>query len=381
MKVSLLDLKRQYQSIKTELDSAVLGVLAHTQFILGPEVKQFEEKAAAFCGAKHAIGVASGTDALLLALRACGVSPGDEVITSTFSFFASAGVISRLGATPVFSDIDPKTYNVTAAEIAKKITSKTKAIMPVHLYGQMADMDPIMELANAKTIPVVEDAAQAIGATYKGKKAGTLGRFGCFSFFPSKNLGGLGDGGMVTCHSDEDAEMIRKLRVHGSKPKYYHSLIGYNSRLDTLQAAALSVKLNHLESWTEGRRKKAARYTQLLAGLPVETPFEPEYNYHIYHQYTLAVPKRDELRKFLSLREIGTEIYYPMPLHQQECYATLGYKKGSLPVAEKRALEVLSLPIFPELTDAEQDFVAASIREFYRDGSPPSTFSGQVRSP
>ncbi len=367
MKVPLLDLKRQYQTIKTELDSAVLGVLAHTQFILGPEVKQFEEKTAAFCSAKHAIGVASGTDALLLALRACGVGSGDEVITSTFSFFASAGVISRLGATPVFADIDPKTYNVVVAEIAKKISSKTKAIMPVHLYGQMADMDPILELANSKKIPVVEDAAQAIGAKYKGKKAGMLGRFGCFSFFPSKNLGGLGDGGMVTCQSDEDAEMIRKLRVHGSKPKYYHSLIGYNSRLDTLQAAALSIKLNHLESWTEGRRKKAARYTQLLAGLPVETPFEPEYNYHIYHQYTLAVPKRDELRKFLSLREIGTEIYYPMPLHQQECYATLGYKKGSLPAAEKRAAEVLSLPIFPELTEAEQDFVAASIREFYRE--------------
>lgn len=367
MKVPLLDLKRQYQTIKLELDSAIMNVLAHTQFILGPEVKQFEEKAAAFCGVKHAIGVASGTDALLLALRACGVGPGDEVITSTFSFFSSAGVISRLGATPVFADIDPKTYNVTAELIAKKITSKTKAIMPVHLYGQMADMDRIMELADSKGLPVIEDAAQAIGAKYKGKVAGTLGRFGCFSFFPSKNLGGLGDGGMVICSSDDDAEMIRKLRVHGSKPKYYHGIVGYNSRLDTLQAAALSVKLNHLESWTEGRRKKAARYNQLLAGVPVETPFEPEYNYHIYHQYTLAVPTRDELRKFLTEREIGTEIYYPLPLHRQECYLPLGYQNGSMPVAEKRALEVLSLPIFPELTDTEQDFTAASIREFYRD--------------
>lgn len=367
MKVPLLDLKRQYQAIKPELDAAIMNVLAHTQFILGPEVKQFEDKAAAFCGARHAIGVASGTDALLLALRAVGVGPGDEVVTSTFSFFASAGVISRLGAVPVFADVDPKTYNVAAEQIAKKLTSKTKAIMPVHIYGQMADMDPIMELANSKKLPVIEDAAQAIGARYKGEKAGTIGRFGCFSFFPSKNLGGLGDGGMVTCQSDEDAEMIRKLRVHGSKPKYFHSVVGYNSRLDTLQAAALSVKLNHLESWTEERRKKAARYNQLLAGLPVEPPFEPDYNFHIYHQYTIAAPKRDELRKFLTEREIGTEIYYPLPLHQQECYASLGYKRGSMPVAEKKAVEVLSLPIFPELTGGEQDFVAASIREFYRD--------------
>ena len=367
MKVPLLDLKRQYQTIKPELDEAILNVLGHAQFILGPEVKQFEEKAAAFCGVKHAIGVASGTDALLLALRACGVGPGDEVITSTFSFFASAGVISRLGAVPVFADIDPKTYNVTAEQIAKKVTSKTKAIMPVHLYGQMADMDPIMELTNSKKLPVIEDAAQAIGAQYKGKKAGTIGRFGCFSFFPSKNLGGLGDGGMVTCSSGEDAEMVRKLRVHGSKPKYFHGIVGYNSRLDTLQAAALAVKLKHLASWTEGRRKKAARYNQLLTGVPVEVPLEPGYNYHIYHQYTLAVPKRDELRKFLTELEVGTEIYYPLPLHQQECYLSLGYKKGSLPAAEKRAGEVLSLPIFPELTDVEQDFVAASIKEFYRD--------------
>ncbi|MCI0331295.1 MAG: DegT/DnrJ/EryC1/StrS family aminotransferase [candidate division Zixibacteria bacterium] len=367
MKVPLLDLKRQYQTIKPELDAAILNVMAHTQFILGPEVKQFEEKAAAFCGTKHAIGVASGTDALLLALRVCGVGPGDEVITSTFSFFASAGVVSRLGAVPVFADVAPKTFNVTAEQIAKKVTSKTKAIMPVHLYGQTADMDPIMELANSKRIPVVEDAAQAIGAKYKGRKAGTIGRFGCFSFFPSKNLGGLGDGGMVTCNSDGDAELVRKLRVHGSKPKYYHSLVGYNSRLDTLQAAALSVKLKYLESWTEGRRKKASRYNQLLAGLPVEIPFEPEYNHHIYHQYTIAAPKRDDLRKFLTEREIGTEIYYPLPLHEQECYASLGYKKGSLPVAEKRAGEVLSLPVFPELAEGEQDFVAASIREFYRD--------------
>ncbi len=370
MKVPLLDLKRQYQSVKPELDSAIMNVLAHTQFILGPDVKQFEEEAAAFCGIKHAIGVASGTDALLLALRACGVGPGDEVITSTFSFFASAGVISRLGATPVFADIDPKTYNVTADQIAKKVTSKTKAIMPVHIYGQMVDMDPLMELANSKKIPVVEDAAQAIGAKYKGKKAGTLGRFGCFSFFPSKNLGGLGDGGMVTCQSDEDAELVRKLRVHGSKPKYYHSLVGYNSRLDSLQAAALSVKLKYLESWTGGRRKRAARYNQLLAGLPFETPFEREHNFHIYHQYTVAVPKRNELRKFLTEREVGTEIYYPLPLHLQECYASLGYKEGSFPVAEKRAVEVLSLPIFPELTDEEQNFVAGSVREFYRDGLP-----------
>ena len=370
MKVPFLDLKRQYASIQKDVDGAISRVLSHTQFVLGPEVKSFEENLARYCGTKFAVGCASGTDALLLSLRACGVEPGDEVITSTFSFFATAGAISRLGAIPVFVDILPKSYNIDTSQIEKKITPQTKVIMPVHLYGQCADMDEILSLAKRHNLRVVEDAAQAIGASYQGKKAGGLGELGCFSFFPSKNLGGLGDGGMVTCPSDEDAELVRKLRVHGSKPKYYHSLVGYNSRLDSLQAAALSVKLKYLESWTGGRRKRAARYNQLLAGLPFETPFEPEHNFHIYHQYTVAVPKRNELRKFLTEREVGTEIYYPLPLHLQECYASLGYKKGSFPVAEKSSVEVLSLPIFPELTDEEQNFVAASVREFYRDGLP-----------
>ncbi|OGC90379.1 MAG: transcriptional regulator [candidate division Zixibacteria bacterium RBG_16_53_22] len=366
MKVPLLDLKRQYRTIKPEIDQAIQKVLDNTMFIMGPEVKELEEKVAQYCGAKHGIGVASGTDALLLSLRALGVGPGDEVVTTTFSFFATAGVISRLGAKPVFVDIEPKTFNIDSRRLNDAITPKTKAIMPVHLYGQMADMDEIMEIAGKRGVPVVEDAAQAIGAEYKGKRAGQFGATGCFSFFPSKNLGAYGDGGFITTSDDNLAGLLRKLRVHGAQPKYFHSIIGYNSRLDTLQAAILIVKLKYLPEWHEARRLKADNYTRLLSGInQVTTPFVHPHNYHIYHQYTILAENRDGLKEHLKSREIGFDTYYPLPLHMQECYKELNYKPGSLPVSEKLARLAISLPVFPELTDQEQEYVAGAIREFY----------------
>jgi dTDP-4-amino-4,6-dideoxygalactose transaminase len=364
MKVPFLDLKRQYDAIKKEIDEAVFSVLSNTRFILGPEVKNLEDEVAAYCGTEFAIGVASGTDALLLSLRACGVKPGDEVITSSFSFFASAGVISRLGAVPVFVDINAETYNIDPDQIEGKISQKTKAIMPVHLFGQCADMDPTMDVAKRHNLKVVEDAAQAIGAEYKEKKAGAIGDFGCFSFFPSKNLGGAGDGGMVVTNDPEMSEMVRILRVHGSKPKYYHSIVGYNSRLDTIQAAILGVKLKYLDDWSKTRRKHAEIYNSAFKDLDIIIPKEESFNYHIYNQYTIAVKKRDELRKHLKEKEIGHDSYYPVPLHLQECYGFLGYKKGDLPVSENKAEEVVSIPIYPELTKEEQEYVISTITEF-----------------
>ena len=363
MNVPFLDLKRQYASIKEELDQAVFSVLSHTKFILGPEVQGFEEKVAQYCGTKFAVGVASGTDALLLSLRACGVGPGDEVITTGFSFFATAGVISRLGAIPIFVDIDPDSYNIAPDEIEGKITSKTKAIMPVHLFGQCADMDPIMEVARKHKIKVVEDAAQAIGSEYKGKKAGNLGDLGCFSFFPSKNLGAAGDGGMVVTNDQEMADLVRILRVHGSKPKYYHSIVGYNSRLDALQAAILSVKLKYLDEWTKKRREHAEAYNTAFKDVDVVTPKEEEFNYHIYNQYTIALKERDRLREVLKEKGIGHDVYYPVPLHLQECYGSLGYKEGDLPVTEEKAGQVVSIPVYPELTEEEQNFVVETIKK------------------
>jgi len=362
MNVAFLDLKRQYASIKEELDQAVFDVLAHAKFIMGPEVKTFEEKVAEYCETKSAVGVASGTDALLLSLRACGVGPGDEVITTGFSFFATAGVITRLGATPVYVDIDPDTYNIDPGQIEKKITSKTKAIMPVHLYGQCADMDPIMEIAKRHNLKVVEDAAQAIGSKYKGKKAGSLGHFGCFSFFPSKNLGAAGDGGMVVTNDPEMADLLRMLRVHGAKPKYYHSIVGYNSRLDTIQAAILGVKLKYLDGWTQKRREHAQVYDDAFKDSSITTPKEENFNYHIYHQYTIAVKNRDKLREVLKENQIGHDVYYPVPLHLQECYKSLGYKEGDLPVIEAKSREVVSIPIYPELTADEQNYVIQTIK-------------------
>jgi dTDP-4-amino-4,6-dideoxygalactose transaminase len=366
MKVPLLDLKRQYASIKPEIGHAIQKVLDHGMFIMGPEVKELEQKLAEYCGVKHGIGVASGTDALLLSLRGLGIGPGDEVITTAFSFFATAGVISRLGARPVFVDIDRKTFNIDPAHLEDAITPHTRAIMPVHLYGQMADMDEILGIAGKHGLPVVEDAAQAIGARYKDKKAGQLGKTGCFSFFPSKNLGAYGDGGFIVTNDDKLADLLKKLRVHGAQPKYYHSVVGYNSRLDSIQAAVLLVKLNYLPEWHEARRQKADYYNLLLDTVgQVTTPFVHAHNYHIYHQYTILAENRDKLKEHLKAREIGFDTYYPLPLHLQECYRDLGYKEGNLRIAEELAWKAISLPVFPELTLEEQEYVADSIKEFY----------------
>lgn len=362
MAVPLLDLSRQYRSIKDKLDQAVLRVFEHNQFILGPEVTELEKQLAVFCDCKYAIGVASGTDALLLALRAAGVGPGDEVITSDFSFFASAGVISRLGAVPVFVDIEEDTYNIDPKAIEKVITSRTKAIMPVHLFGQSADMDPIMQIARKHNLVVVEDAAQAIGARYRNRRAGSIGHYGCFSFFPTKNLGGAGDGGLITLNDDDRADFVRILRFHGAKPKYYHRVIGYNSRLDTLQAAVLLVKLDYLPRWTEGRRKNAAAYDRAFKGTAIKTPVAKEYAYHIYNQYTIAVENREELMRVMKEKNVGHEIYYPVPFHMQDCFKELGYKPEEFPRTSQAAASVVSLPIFPELTPEEQEEVITVVK-------------------
>jgi dTDP-4-amino-4,6-dideoxygalactose transaminase len=356
MAVPLLDLTRQYAYLKPELDKAVLDVLAHSKFILGPEVAQFEKEIADLCKVKYAVGCASGTDALLLALHACGVGPGDEVITSDFSFFASAGVISRLGAKPVFVDIDPESYNMDANLLEAAITPRAKAIMPVHLFGQMADMDAIIEIARKHKLYVIEDAAQSIGSEYKGRPAGSIGDFGCFSFFPSKNLGAGGDGGIVVTNNSELYDLCHILREHGQKPKYYHRIIGYNSRLATIQAAMLLVKLPHLRKWSEKRIEHARRYDRELAGLKeLKTPsVEPYTTFHIYNQYTLSSPKRDVVIEGLSKAQIGNAIYYPVPFHKQECFRPLGYRPEQFPHSNKAGDEVFSIPVYPEMTDAEQ---------------------------
>jgi dTDP-4-amino-4,6-dideoxygalactose transaminase len=366
MRVPMLDLKRQYKQIKAEVDQAVLEVLDHSHYIMGPEVTRFEEEIAAYCGTKYAVGVASGTDALLIALRACGVKEGDEVITSSFSFFASAGVISRLGAKPVFIDIEPQTYNLNPDLIENAITKNTRVIMPVHIFGQCADMDPILEIARKHNLMVVEDAAQAIGAKYKGRMAGAMGDFGCFSFYPTKNLGAAGDGGMLISNYQDKQTFVQSLRNHGANPKYFHSYIGYNSRLDSLQAAILLIKLKYLDRWTEGRRENAAYYNQALALLPLAIPEEIEGNYHIYNQYTIATEKRDELMEHLKARGIDSMIYYPLPLHEQQCYKYLGYRPEDLPMAEKASKQVLSIPIFPDLSGDEKRFVRETISEFFK---------------
>ena len=370
MKVPLLDLKAQYATIRDEIEPAVREVFESQYFILGPQVREFEAAVASYCSAPHSVGCASGSDALLLALMALDIGPGDEVITTPYSFFATASCISRLGAKPVFCDIDPVTYNIDPEAIEPLITGKTKTILPVHLYGLVADMKRINAIAGKHGIPVVEDAAQAIGATSPEGKAGTLGDIGCFSFFPSKNLGGAGDGGMVVTGGDALAEIMRILRVHGSKPKYYHAVVGVNSRLDALQAAVLAVKLNHLDAWSEGRRSNARTYDRLFAekGLTgtVAIPVIPEGYGHIFNQYVIRVEKRDELREHLKKQDIGTEIYYPVPLHLQECFAYLGYSEGDMPVSEEAARSTLALPIYPELTDGMQEYVVDTIAAFYR---------------
>ena len=366
MQVPMLDLKRQYKSIKEATDKAVSAVLEHTLFIMGPDVVQFEKEIAEYCGSKYAVGVASGTDALLIALRGCGVQEGDEVITSTFSFFASAGVISRLGAKPVFVDIEEDSYNMNPQLLEKAITANTKVIMPVHIFGQCANMDAVLEVAGAHDLFVVEDAAQAIGATYKGRKAGSMGNFGGFSFFPSKNLGASGDGGMIVSDYLDKQTFMKSLRDHGANPKYYHSYIGYNSRLDTLQAAILSVKLKHLDDWTKTRRKNAEFYNDAFKALPIVTPTEHPDCYHIYNQYTIATERRDDLFAHLQEKQIGCAIYYPVPLHAQKCYEYLGNKAEDFPVAHKAANQVLSIPVYPELRDDEKEYVVDTITKFFK---------------
>jgi Predicted pyridoxal phosphate-dependent enzyme apparently involved in regulation of cell wall biogenesis len=368
MLTPLLDLKAQYATIRGELRQAMDRVCDSQHFILGPEVEGLEAEVSAFCGARHAIGVSSGTDALLVALMAIGVGPGDEVVTSTFSFFATAGVIARLGARPVFVDINERDFNLDAAGVDAKISASCKAIIPVHLFGACAEMGPIQAAAREHKIAVVEDAAQAIGSKdQSGRAAGTMGSLGCFSFFPSKNLGAFGDAGMVVTQDRDLAETVRVLRVHGGKPKYHHGLIGGNFRLDALQAAVLRVKLKYLTRWTEARRRNAARYRKYFmdAGLVEQIGVPEDSAGHIYHQFVIRCAKRDELKNHLENRGIGTEVYYPIPLHLQKCFADLGYKEGDFPQAEAASRESLALPIYPELTEAQQDFIVEEIRAFY----------------
>jgi dTDP-4-amino-4,6-dideoxygalactose transaminase len=364
MAIPLVDLKAQYATIKDEVNEAIKDVLESQIFILGPKVKELEDKIAQYSNAKYGIGVSSGSDALLLALMAIDIAQGDEVITTPFTFFATAGSISRLGGKPVFVDIDTKTYNIDPNLIESKITNKTKAIIPVHLYGQCADMDPILEIAKKHNLYVIEDAAQAIGAKYKDRMAGSMGHIGCLSFFPTKNLGGCGDGGMVLTNDPDIAEKINILRVHGSKPKYYHTLIGCNSRLDSLQASILLAKFKYLDKWNSERRRNADIYDSLFKGMDLVTPYGESFNYHIYNQYVIRVKSgRDKLRDALKDAGIATEIYYPVPLHLQKCFSDLGYKSGDFPKSEEAAEGTIALPIYPELTKAQQEQVVKAIRD------------------
>ena len=378
MNVPLLDLRAQYQTIKPEIDQAVAALFESQMFILGAAVQQCEGSIATYCRTPHAVGVSSGTDALLIALMCEEIGPGDEVITTPYTFFATVGAIARTGATPVFVDIDPVTYNLDPKLIEAAITPKTRAIIPVHLYGQAADMDPILAIAEKHNLLVIEDAAQAIGTEYKGRRAGSIGDYGSFSFFPSKNLGAAGDGGIVTTMDAQKAEKLFKCRNHGMHPKYYHHFVGGNFRLDALQAAVVSVKLNHLDQWSEKRQSNARRYDQLFAaagltGGPISLPQHPhqagaenpDQMRHIFNQYVIRAEKRDALRQHLHEQQIGCEIYYPVPLHLQDCFAHLGYAKGSMPHSEKAALETLALPIYPELSNEQAAHVVETIAAFY----------------
>ncbi|MBI5893921.1 MAG: DegT/DnrJ/EryC1/StrS family aminotransferase [Deltaproteobacteria bacterium] len=383
MKIPLLDIKAQMNPIRDEIISAVTDVIDSTQYIMGKKVKELEESIAQYCGAKNAVGVSSGTDALLIALMALDIGKDDIVITTPYSFFATAGVIARLGAKPVFVDIDPVSYNIDPLKLERwfkahppDILNKVKAIIPVHLYGQCADMKPIMEIANDYNIPVIEDAAQAIGAEYvlnsEIKRAGSMGLIGCFSFFPSKNLGGIGDGGMIVTSDNELAEKLKILRNHGAEPKYYHKIIGGNFRLDAIQAAVLLVKLKYLDNWHEARRKNADRYNEMFnnAKIPnLKTPIAiykgAAKHYHIYNQYVIKAPQRNDLRAFLDKNDIAAEVYYPVPFHLQECFSYLGYKKGDFPFSEGAADDTLALPVYPEITEDMQKYVVDKIKEFY----------------
>ena len=371
MSVPLLDLQRQYASIKEEIDSAVMRVVASQRFILGPEVEALEQDVHAFTGARHAIACASGTDALLLALKALPLEPGDEVIVPSFTFFATAGAVWNAGLKPVFADIDARSFNMTATQIRAALTPRTRAIMVVHLYGQMTPMAEVMELAREHGLPVIEDAAQSLGARQQVRgrdaHAGTLGDIGSYSFFPSKNLGGFGDGGMMVTSDDALAEKLFKLRVHGGRQMYHHEMVGTNSRLDSLQAAVLAAKLPHLDAWAEARRAHAAAYDAAFADLDaVLTPVTDEGNYHVFNQYTLRVRERDGLKQQLDAAGISNAIYYPVPLHLQQCFESLGYRAGQLPVTEAAVQEVISIPVYPELTAGERTRVIDTIRAYYK---------------
>jgi len=368
--VPLLDLRAQYATIREDLRAAVDRVMESQYFILGPEVEALETEVAGYSGSQFGIGVSSGTDAILLALMALEVAPGDEVITTPFTFFATAGCIHRLGAKPVFVDIEPAGFNLDPARIEAAVTRKTKAMIPVHLFGQCAEMAPILEVARQHKLAVIEDAAQAIGAEYRGRRAGSMGAVGCFSFFPSKNLGGFGDGGLVTTNDPALAERIRVLRNHGMQPKYYHKLVGGNFRLDALQAAVLRVKLRHLDGWSAARQRNAGRYRAMFerAGLAGKVTCPPELpeRRHIYNQFSIRSSRREAIKATLAGRKVGHEVYYPVPLHLQECFAGLGYRPGSLPESERAAAEVLALPIYPELSEAQQRYVVESVAAAFK---------------
>ena len=368
--VPLLDLSAQYAPLREQILATITRVCDSQRFIMGPEITSLESELATRIGVKHAVAVSSGTDALLLALMALDIGPGDEVVTTTYSFFATAGAISRVGATPVLVDIDPVTYNIDPEALAAAMTARTKAVLPVHLYGLCADMDRIVAVANRAGVPIIEDAAQAIGSLYKGSPAGGMSAFGCFSFFPSKNLGAFGDAGLVTTNDAALAKKAQLLRMHGMEPKYIHHLVGGNFRCDALQAAILRVKAPHLAAWTEARRLNARRYATLFrdAGLldRVVLPVEPQGSYHIYNQFVVRVPRRNELKAFLDARGIGNEIYYPVPFHRQACFASLGHPVEAFPVADAAAARVLALPVFPELTLEQQPRVVAVLADALR---------------
>jgi len=371
-KVPLLDLRAQFETIRDEVRAAVDRVFESQQFILGAEVLALEEEIAEYSQTKFAVGCASGSDALLLALMSCGIGAGDEVVTTPFSFFATAAAITRLGARPVFVDIDKRTFNHSPSLVAAAVTRRTRAIVPVHLYGQCAEMNPLIELSESRGIPIIEDAAQAIGAEDQHRRAGSMGTIGCLSFYPSKNLGGAGDGGMLVTNDLEHARRLHMLRVHGEEQKYHHKHVGINSRLDALQAVVLRVKLPHLDEWSTGRQRRAQQYELMFtdAGLSdkVELPFVRSGARHIFHQFVVRVRdgRRDALRAHLRECGVGTDVYYPVPLHLQECFAFLGYKEGDFPIAELAAKETLALPVYPELTNEQQDHVVSMIREFFQ---------------
>ncbi len=365
MKVPLLDLRAQYATIKEEVQRAINEVLASQNFILGRQVAELEVKMASYCGVRWAIGVASGTDALLLSLMALDIKTGDEVITTPYTFFSTVSSITRLGATPVFVDIDPKTFNIDSTKIEEKITPRTKAIIPVHLFGQTADMDTILKLARKHSVAVIEDAAQATGATHNGLTAGSMGDLGILSFYPSKNLGAYGDAGMVLTNNEKLAEKVSLLRVHGSKTQYYHSMIGTNSRLDTLQAAILLVKLKYIDQWNKRRREIAHLYDRDLQNSPVTCPYVCKQNDSIYTYYVIRTKDRDALKDYLTDAGIGTAIYYPLPMHRQECFRYLNYRKGSMPRAEEASREALAIPIYPEMTEEQRKYTVENVKKFF----------------